>query len=288
MHFSVAVDDIESGMTHIIRGKDHMDNAKKQEYIYNYLNKKIPETIFVGRINFEGMEVSCSKTRFRIDAGEFSGWDDIRLPFLRALRKRGYQAEAFVKYAEDVGPSQNDKTVNREEFFKQLDAYNRDIVSPIAGRYFFVEEPVKIKIKNAPEKVCKVHKHPDFPEKGDRVFKTNDLFYITKKDFESLKEKKLYRLMDCLNFVKKGKELVFDSLEYEKYREKGDKIMHWLPADATVKAKVVMNDDKKTEIKGLAEEGIKELKEGEVCQFERFGFVCLENKKESVFWWGHK
>jgi len=288
MNFSVVVDDIESGITHKVQGKDHADNAKKQEYIYNYLNKKIPETIFLGRINFEGMEVSCSKTRRRIEIGEFSGWDDIRLPFLRALKKRGYQPEAFLNYAKDVGPSPTDKTVTAEEFFKQMNAYNRDIIEPISCRYFFVEEPVKIKIKNAPEKICKLHRHPDNPKMGERVFKTKDEFYITKKDFESLKDKKLYRLMDCLNFVKKGKELVFDSLEYEKFREKGEKIMHWLPADKNVKSKVVMPDSKKTEIKGLAEEGIKELKQGDVCQFERFGFVCLENKKENVFWFGHK
>ncbi|MBW3022946.1 glutamate--tRNA ligase, partial [Candidatus Woesearchaeota archaeon] len=285
MNFSGVVDDIESGMTHIRRGKEHADNAKKQEYVYNYLNKKIPETIFLGRINFKGMEVSCSKTRIKIEAGEYSGWDDIRLPFLRALRKRGYQPEAFVNYAKDVGPSPNDKTVTKEEFFKQVNAYNKEIVERIANRYFFVSDPVKIKIKNAPAKVCKVPKHPNDPKKGDRTFKTKDEFYITKKDFESLKEKKLYRLMDCLNFVKKGKELVFDSLEYEEYKEKGDRIMHWLPADKTVKAKVVMPDAK--EVKGLAEEGIKEIKEGEVCQFERFGFVCLENKKENTFWFGH-
>jgi len=287
MNFSVVVDDIESGVTHIIRGKDHFDNAKKQEYVYNYLNKKIPETLFLGRINFEGMEVSCSKTRARTEAGEFSGWDDIRLPFIKALRKRGYQPEAFVNFAIDIGPSPNDKTVSAEEFFKLVNYYNREIIEPKANRYFFVKNPVKIVIKNAPNKKCRILKHPDFSERGERIFNTNGKFLITKDDYELLKEKQLYRLMDCVNFIKKGKEFVFDSEEYEKFRKEGSRIMHWLPDDNTnVEVSVLMPDNKK--IKGFAESTIKELKEGDICQFERFGFVRLDNKKKMEFWFCHK
>jgi glutamyl-tRNA synthetase len=287
MNFSVVVDDIESGMTHIIRGKDHYDNAKKQGYVYDYLNKKIPESIFVGRINFEGMEVSCSKTRMKIEAGEFSGWDDIRLPFLRALKKRGYLPDAFVNYAIDVGPSQNDKTVTMDEFFKTINALNKDIIDSKSNRYFFVSTPVKITIKNAPEKKCELDRHPTYPERGKRIFKTKDKFLITKDDSDSLRDKKLYRLMDCLNFIKKGKEFVFDSAEYEKYKDKGEKIMHWLPDEGkNIEVSVLMPDNKK--IKGVAEESVKELKEGDICQFERFGFVRLDNKKKMEFWFGHK
>ncbi|MEM4336520.1 MAG: hypothetical protein QXG86_00770, partial [Candidatus Woesearchaeota archaeon] len=84
-------------------------------------------------------------------------------------------------------------------------------------------------------------------------------------------------------------EFIFDSLDYDKYKEKGDRIMHWLPVNSNFfNAKVVMADDKKTEVRGIVEDNIKEMKEGDVCQFERFGFVCLENKKGNVFWWAHK
>ncbi len=88
MNFAVAVDDIEMKVTHTLRGKDHYDNAKKQEYIYKYLKKRVPENIFTGRINFIGMDVSCSKTRPLIEAKEYTGWDDIRLPFLAALKRK--------------------------------------------------------------------------------------------------------------------------------------------------------------------------------------------------------
>lgn len=281
MNFAVAIDDIESGMTHIIRGKDHADNAKRQEYIYNYLNKPIPETVFVGRINFEGLEVSCSKTKFRIEAGEFSGWDDIRVPFLRALMKRGYQPDAFVNYAIDVGPSKNDKTVSAEEFFKQINAYNKDIIDPISDRYFFVKDPVEITIKNSPQQTVELLKHPDNPKRGKRIFKTKDKFFITKEDFDSIKDGELCRLMDCLNFIKNGKELVFDSQDYDTFRKKGKKIIHWLPQENIVEATVRMPDN--SLVNGKLEKT--EIKEGQIVQFERLGFV---KKNGNEFWFGHK
>ncbi len=289
MSFSVVIDDMDTKMTHLIRGKDHMDNAKKQEYVYNYLDKPIPESLFFGRINFEGMEVSCSQTRLRIESGEFTGWDDIRLPFLAALRRRGYQPEAFIKFATDTGVSPVDKTIKAEEYFKLLDAYNRDIIDPKSNRYFFINDPVEVEVKDAPEHKVEIDVHPDRIEMGKRVFKAHKKFFITKNDFNSMKDNYLYRLMDCLNLTKIGKELVFDSIEYDRYKKGGEKIIHWLPVEKELVEVVVLMPDAKTE-RGFGEAGIKKLKPGDICQFERFGFVRLDEVKEGKyhFWFTHK
>ena len=89
--------------------------------MYNALGKKIPQTYFLGRYNFTGLELSSTKTKERIDKGEYSSWDDIRLPFMQALKRRGYQPHAFLKYSEMTGLSQADKTVSKDEFFKSID-----------------------------------------------------------------------------------------------------------------------------------------------------------------------
>lgn len=289
MNFSVVVDDIESKMTHIIRGKDHYDNAKKQEYVYKYLKKPVPETMFGGKINFEDMMIKCSKIRLRIEAGEFTSWDDIRLPFLAALRRRGYQAEAFVKFSIDIGPSKTDKTMTGEEYFTLLNSYNKDIIESKANRYFFISNPVEVEIKDAPEQKIEIELHPDYPERGKRIFKTKNNFLMAKDDFDSLKENKLYRLMDCLNFTKIGNELIFDSLEYEKYKKQGEKIMHWLPVQKDLIEVVVLMPDATTE-RGFAETGVKKLKPGGICQLERFGFARLDEIKEGKyrFWFAHR
>jgi glutamyl-tRNA synthetase len=289
MNLAVFVDDVETGVTHALRAKDHMDNAKRQEYLYKYFKKPAPEAIFVGKINFEGMPMSCSRTKAAIEEGKYASWDDIRLPFLLALKRRGYQPEAFIRYALDVGVTQNDKTVNKEEFFKALDHFNREIIEKKANRYFLVADPKEITIENAPEQEVALDIHPDYPKKGKRKFKTKDKFYIAEQDLKKIKEGELIRLMDCLNFVKKGDKFIFDSTEYEKYKKQGRLIMHWLPVqDSLLNVELLMPDS--TIAKGLAEHAVKKLKKDDIIQFERVGFCRLDAKEKDklVFWYGHR
>ena len=44
----------------------------------------------------------------------------------------------------------------------------------------------------------------------------------------------------------------------------------------------------KTVLKGLAENNVNSLKEGDVIQFERFGFCRLDDKDKMKFWFTHK
>ncbi|VVB83818.1 Glutamate--tRNA ligase [uncultured archaeon] len=125
MNLAVAVDDIEMEMTHIIRGKDHRDNAERQKMIYNVLGKKFPWTAFLGRINFKNMELSSTQMRKDIEAKKYSGWGDKRLPTIASLRKQGYKPEAFWKLAEQIGLSESDKVLEREEYFRLLDNFNK-------------------------------------------------------------------------------------------------------------------------------------------------------------------
>lgn len=289
MNFAVAIDDHEMGVTHTIRGKDHMDNAKRQQHIYNFFGWNSPTHSYIGKINFEGVEISKRKIKAAIERGEYDDWDDIRLVTLAAMKRRGFQPGAFHRFAMDMGIGLNDKVVPADDFFKSLEAHNRDIIDPVANRYFFVANPVKLTVKNAPEQTVKLHLHPDYHKRGDRSFNANTEFYVSKDDLNKTKAKKLYRLMDCLNFRKEGKEFIFDSTDYVVYRERGESTLHWLPRDAdNVNVEVLMTDKKL--IKGLGEIGLKDLKAGDMVQFERFGFCRLDKKEKDklTFWFAHK
>ncbi len=124
MNLAVTVDDMELGMTHIIRAKDHKDNAKRQEMIYKVLKKKAPWTAFIGRIHFKGLEFSTTKMREGIEKKEYSGWDDPRLPTIASLKQK-YKPEAFWKLAEQRGISEVDKIMEKKEFFHLLDLFNK-------------------------------------------------------------------------------------------------------------------------------------------------------------------
>ncbi|MCX6706967.1 MAG: hypothetical protein NT001_02395, partial [Candidatus Woesearchaeota archaeon] len=215
-----------------------------------------------------------------------------------ALKRRGYVPEAFIKYALSIGVTLNDKSVDKEEFFKALNAFNKDFIDSTSYRHFFVWNPVEITIKGAPEQEIELDLHPKKKE-GGRAFSTKDRFYIAKEDLDSIRDGKIYRLMDCLNFRKekgaKGSSFVFDSMEYDRFKEKGEKIIHWLPVPKNPKSlidvEVVMddNDEIKT-FKGLGEEHMRAIEEGQTVQLERFGFCRLDEIKNNklVFWFGHR
>jgi len=125
MNLAVATDDIEMKMTHIIRAKDHRDNAERQKKIYSALGKRFPWTAFLGRIKFKDMELSSTKMRQAIEREKYKGWDDERLPTIASLKKQGYKPSAFWKFAEQIGFSESDKVIDKKEYFKLLNNFNK-------------------------------------------------------------------------------------------------------------------------------------------------------------------
>jgi glutamyl-tRNA synthetase len=208
MNFSVAIDDMESGVTHTLRGKDHADNAKKQAYIHEALQFTTPIAISVGRINFDGFPVSCSKTRPRIESGEFTGWDDPQIPFLPALRRRGYHPDALRKYAMEVGVTRNDKSLHIDEFFKHINALNKELIDKNADRYFFIANPVEISVEGREEEEIELDLHPD-KKKGGRKFIVHNEFFIAGDDVEKIKEMKRVRLMENMTITNQRRDLCF-------------------------------------------------------------------------------
>ena len=103
MNFSVAVDDHDLGLTHVLRGKDHLNNTYRQLYIFDYFNWEKPVYIHYGKVRIEGSILKTSIIKKGIKDGAFKGWDDVRLGTLLALKKRGIDPEAIRKYWIDVG-----------------------------------------------------------------------------------------------------------------------------------------------------------------------------------------
>jgi glutamyl-tRNA synthetase len=277
MNFSVAIDDATLGVTHSIRAKEHMDNEKRQLYILNYLGYKHPVSLFVGRINFLGMQLSASEAKEAIKKKKYTGWDDIKLPFLPALRKRGYQPGALLKYAEEVGVTERDKKVEKDEFYKTLNSFNKEIVEPESNRYFFVADPKKITIKEGVDKTVKLRLHPGKPKKGNRTLNVSKTVYITDKLLKS----KAYRLIGGYTFA--DKKLISEKHDASLNAQ----LIQWVSDKDKVKAVLKMPDGKA--MKGLIEKNILKEKLGTVVQLVRVGFARIESKKGHVeLWFAHK
>ena len=280
MVFAVAVDDHELGVTHVLNGKDHADNAKKEVMIMDCFGWKHPEYKHWGRINFEGFTLSTTQTKHAIEQKVYSGWDDLRLPFLPALRRRGYQPQAFRKFALEMGLSLADKSVSPEEFWKMVNAFNREVIEPNANRYFFVHNPVEISIKGAPKKEAKLDLHPDYPKRGKRTLSAEGKVFISQNDLKKLGKGKVHRLMDYCNFTLNGNSWKFVSEDYEDYKNNPNKgfIIHWLPASKEVVAVEVLLDNGEKAL-GIGEKALEKIKEREIVQLERMYFAKLDQKE---------
>ena len=125
MNLAVSVDDIEMKMTHIIRAKEHRDNSERQKMIFKALGKKFPWVGFLGRIHLKDMKLSSTEITQGIKDGKYSGWDDPKLMTISSLEKQGYHPIAFWKFAEHIGLSENDKILDKKDFFELLDTFNK-------------------------------------------------------------------------------------------------------------------------------------------------------------------
>jgi len=140
MNLCVTYDDMEQKCTHIIRAKEHADNALRQGMIFEALGIPLPHTYFLGRYKFTDLEISKTKITERIKNGEYKGWDDIRLPLARNFKKRGYQPEAFAKMVEQRGLSKVDKVMDQKDLFTVLNNFNREIIKPLSTEIEFSKE----------------------------------------------------------------------------------------------------------------------------------------------------
>jgi len=280
-NFANGVDDHLIGVTHIIRGKEHRTNQTRQEYLYRYLGWTYPEAIHFGRLKIPGATLSKSKMARGVEAGTFQGWDDPRLATFLALKRRGMQPEALRQLMIDIGPRPADITVS----WKNLYAYNRKIIDPVANRYFFVQEPKRLRVKPVHKDfAAHIPLHPDFPERGARtleVRRVKDEAYllISNEDAALTKEGAFIRLMDLFNVQIEAvdeREVVarFLSEPYEEARRLGAPLIHWLPRGGGVSCDVVMPDG--SVVSGLAEKALGGVSADQIIQFERFGFVRVD------------
>jgi glutamyl-tRNA synthetase len=295
-NLAAGLDDHLMEMTHIIRGKEHYTNMVRQKYMYDYLGWTYPEAIHYGRLKITGAFLSKSKIVQGVKEGTYTGYDDPRLGTFAALRKRGITPEAIKKMIVDVGIKSNDVTLSWENLF----SYNRKILDATSDRYFFVAQPVELKVLNIPKNFqAKLPLHPEKPERGFREYSVAPQgvnktvsFWISTKDAEALEPEKMVRLMELFNVKVESKtdNLVtarFASESYEDVRKIKVQLIQWIPEGTEFPSQVVMPDASVTE--GFAEADCKKLKPDAIIQFERFGFVRVNEVGEKIVaYYAHK
>ncbi|MDH4123911.1 MAG: glutamate--tRNA ligase, partial [Thermoplasmata archaeon] len=272
MNFSVAVDDHLLGLTHVLRGKDHLNNTYRQEYVFDYFGWPKPEYIHYGRVRITGPELSTSKMSKGIIQGNYSGWDDPQLGTIRALSRRGFEPDALREYWVRAGLNEVDVEFSWETFL----SLNKEIIDPKARRYFFVNRPIPLKIQGVDHLEGKAPLHPDNKEVGFRNYSLNAPIkvFVPLADIEKTTK---FRLKDLCNIE------IIDEITYYRGNDlaalkQGYKIIQWV-TDDDAQMTVLMPDG--TSADGLGEKAIAE-EVGNVVQLERFGFVKIESADDKI------
>ncbi len=285
--FASVVEDSICDITHILRSNEF--KVSFQNELRNALGLTKPTIIQFSRFNFKGTPFSKRKLRELIKNGFIDGWDDIRLPTVSSIRRRGITPESIKQFALSVGYSQS----KHEYDWDLLLTLNRRIIDSRAKRYFFVSDPYNIVVEGSAEKDVKIPFHPS-ADLGFRSVKTDGSFMIDGKDARTLKEGDLVRLKELYTVEIKGVENREIRAKFVSEKmEGGEKIIQWVTSD-NVDVKVLMvgnilnpdgsfNEDSLKTVEGVAESGVNSLKEGEIIQFERFGFCILDKKDTKTF-----
>lgn len=291
--FESALADSWFGTTHVLRSNEFDTRIELHNHIKELF--KLPKQVCVhyGRYAVEGMTTQGREIRAKIESGEMIGWDDPKLLTLRALRRRGIVPEAYVDLAKQIGLSKTQTNLD----FGVIAAINRRILDEEANRYFFVEDPVKITVQDWPEHLTqvelKLHPHKN---RGGRILKLNGEFFIAKKDFEIIKDGKMFRLIDTINLQYDGQSCKVHSESIDEYKRvpKNEKhgLIHFLPTQDLIDARIFMPEGKYRT--GVCEPAISQIREGAHVQFERVCFARLDvieeigSKKMLTFWYTHE
>jgi len=285
-NFSVAVDDHEMGVTHVIRGKEHVVNELRQRFLFGHLDWRYPTAVQYGRLTIGGAVLSKTQTMKGIRSGEFSGYDDPRLGTIAALRRRGFLPETIRQVILDLGPTHVDSALSWET----LAAYNRRVADARANRYFFAPGAVKLLVEGAPRlKELRLRLHPSHPGRGERVlpllYEGDALAaYIPGADAASLREGQVFRLKDFMNVRLTSREPL--KAEFHSREVMDVPKLQWVSAGA-IEAEVIKPDASRE--LGLVEPAAAVLRVGEVVQFERFGFVMVDaTEPKFVAIFGHR
>jgi glutamyl-tRNA synthetase len=273
LDFQSAIEDYLQGVTHIIRGKDLMDSTRKQTLLYEHFDWEYPETLYWGRVKIhEFGSFSTSGMRKDIEKGFFNGWDDPRLPTLRALQRRGFDADAMKDFWIDLGLTQKDISVS----LQTIEAFNSSVIDDRCERRAFVRDPELLDIEFIDGNylsTLSIKRHPMSHIKGDRIWDLSDRkIYVEKKDLL----KKEIRLKDFADVeIKKPKVSV---QSYERLDKRA--IVHWLPISMAKKAILTIPEGDKIVIQeGMMEDF--ELVKGSIVQLERVGYAIIESENNS-------
>jgi glutamyl-tRNA synthetase len=275
LEFSWAVDDLELGVTHVLRGKDLVMEDRMERYLWDLLGETGPPFLHWGLLRVREAKVSKSKSYAEVKSGLYDGWADPRTWSIRSLDRRGISMEALRTFTLSFGLSLADIEVPAETLY----AENRKRIDATTVRRAFVPDPVRVDVEGYPADLTEttLANHPDRPALGSRRVAAGPSFYLPRRDLLRTAGGEV-RLKDLANIRLPPTIPTGDGIVYAAFTSRENQKLprlQWVGAERAIPVDVLQVDGAHTS--GLGEHALAEAAPGTVVQFERVGFVRLES-----------
>jgi glutamyl-tRNA synthetase len=194
-HMAVVADDITLGITHVIRGDDHVNNTPRQILIYEALGEPLPDYAHVPLI------LGTDKTRLSKRHGAMS---------VLAYRDMGYLPDALINALSRLGWSYGDQEIfTRDELIEKFSlknvgkaagVFNAEKLLDLNAHYIRETETLSLTKELLPFLDRLGIKDPD----PNLVTKAVDTLKTRSKTLVEMAEGALFYFQDELNYEQKG------------------------------------------------------------------------------------
>jgi len=275
LDFQSGIDDHLTGITHIIRGIDLQDSAKRQAFVYDYFGWEYPEVVHWGHVQIDAYDVPMSTSTIieNIEAGDLTGWDDPRAPTIASLRRRGIHGEAIVDAMVELGTSSSNVDLAMSSIYSN----NRDRIDEETDRAFFVREDgpgtdgaVELPVSGGPD-AGEPLVHPNHEDRGRRHVPVEESILLEADDVPDEGDRIWLKGFGCVRYEDEALVATDDDLDV--VRDGDVDVVHWVPADGPRLRLRTMDGD----VSGIVEPGVVQYETDTLLQFERVGFARLDD-----------
>lgn len=282
--FVTPILDATQGITHAVRSKEYELRDELYYAIIEDLELRRPIMLSISRLVIKNNSTQKRVIRKLVEDKVIDGWDDPRLLTMIGMRRRGIQPAALREFALSFGGISTSES--KEATLEPLLHTNRKILDPISRRMHFARDPVMLVIRDFKAEVA-ISFHPEI-DLGSRTLTVNEKVLVSRGD---LKEGETVRLRDLCNVVVSNVTIDSATGHIVETNQMPEKKIQWVPAGSTVKVRIMRPLDlmkgevpRKNSMEidtGLCEQSCHDLKEGDIVQFVRYGFVKKEKSGEN-------